>query len=258
VSGDSLSPTVRLAGPQMKGIVEAIPLVRDMTGQVPTVIGGLAVMCRLARPHRVTTDLDTVRPVSPGQPSHLEVLLSTPGAQAADATGVLLSTASGQIKVDVLEISEAEIASPSENENDRLFVLSHAWAYDTATDVRIEVESGGEVVVSESARVAQPGPLVAMKLQALINRPTVKEATDLLDIIRLFLDPITTEAVVDQLRTCDSRIAGDVSMHAEQPFQSDIARSLRLVRSAGGHDLEADDLRLVGELTMGATRRAEE
>lgn len=37
-------------------------------------------------------------------------------------------------------------------------------------------------------RVAEPGPLIAMKLQNLANRPSAKEATDLLDVSQLLRD----------------------------------------------------------------------
>lgn len=39
-----------------------------------------------------------------------------------------------------------------------------------------------------TALVAGPGPLVAMELQAIMNRATAKQGTDLQDIARLILD----------------------------------------------------------------------
>ena len=42
--------------------------------------------------------------------------------------------------------------------------------------------------------VAEPGPLITMKLQSIMNRGAAKEGTDLLDIIRLCLDPATGPA----------------------------------------------------------------
>jgi hypothetical protein len=44
------------------------------------------------------------------------------------------------------------------------------------------------VHVQVSALVAEPGPLVAMKLQAIMNRAVAKQGTDLQDIVRLILD----------------------------------------------------------------------
>lgn len=39
--------------------------------------------------------------------------------------------------------------------------------------------------IQVTVAVAESGPLVAMKLQSVMNRPNAKEATDLLDIVRL-------------------------------------------------------------------------
>ncbi|MFI0801158.1 hypothetical protein [Amycolatopsis lurida] len=44
----------------MTQIVSAIPVVAEQTGRPVVLVGGLAVMCRLTTPYRVTTDLDTV------------------------------------------------------------------------------------------------------------------------------------------------------------------------------------------------------
>lgn len=41
-----------------------------------------------------------------------------------------------------------------------------------------------------TVQVAEAGPLVAMKLQSIMNRGSAKEGTDLLDIIRLILDDL--------------------------------------------------------------------
>ncbi|MDN5795786.1 MAG: hypothetical protein L0H79_08555 [Intrasporangium sp.] len=48
--------------------------------------------------------------------------------------------------------------------------------------------------------MAEPGPLVAMKLQAVMNRSTQKQGTDLLDIIRLTFDVGTREVALEQIR----------------------------------------------------------
>ena len=58
------------------------------------------------------------------------------------------------------------------------------------------------VHVEVGALVAQMGPLVAMKLQAIMNRATVKQGTDLQDIARLILD-----AQVRSLRSLNSAAA---------------------------------------------------
>src|SRR6185312_9397624 len=52
----------------------------------------------------------------------------------------------------------------------RLHAFAHAWASDSATEVTIEVAPLSGAQVEVSALVAEPGPLVAMKLQAIMNR----------------------------------------------------------------------------------------
>ncbi|MGH3567632.1 MAG: hypothetical protein ACRDRH_16695 [Pseudonocardia sp.] len=53
-------PGVALAGDAMARLVSAIPVIAEQTGRAVVLVGGLAVMCRLPIPYRVTTDLDTV------------------------------------------------------------------------------------------------------------------------------------------------------------------------------------------------------
>ncbi len=81
--------------------------------------------------------------------------------------------------VDVLEVADADLRPLPDDPTDRLFVLSHAWAAVTATPVIIGAHGQPDTPVA----VAEPGPLVAMKLQATIDRGKNKEATDLLDIV---------------------------------------------------------------------------
>jgi hypothetical protein len=67
---------------------------------------------------------------------------------------------------------------------DRLHVLSHAWAAATCMPVLIRTQGAPDLRV----QAAEAGPLVAMKLQSIMNRGSAKGGTDLLDIIRLTLD----------------------------------------------------------------------
>lgn len=48
----------------MSALVAAIPAIALRTGRDVVVIGGLAVVCRLSRPYRATTDLDIVHVAS--------------------------------------------------------------------------------------------------------------------------------------------------------------------------------------------------
>lgn len=176
------SPIVDLAGASMTALVHAIPETQARTGKPVVVIGGLAVICRVSGPHRATSDLDTVNRRRAGEPSQLQVLVTSTG-RASGPAGVLIPTALGEVQVDILEVSDADFDPLPEDPTGRLHVLSHAWAADTATAVLIRAQDGNEIIVA----VAEPGPLVAMKLQSTFDRGTDKASTDLLDIIRLTL-----------------------------------------------------------------------
>lgn len=43
------------------------------------------------------------------------------------------------MKIDVLEVRQAELDRPSDDPGDRLHASAHAWANDTATDLTIDV-----------------------------------------------------------------------------------------------------------------------
>ena len=103
--------------------------------------------------------------------------------------------------------------------------------------------------------VAEPGPLIAMKLQSVMNREAKKEATDLLDMVRLVLDPVAGPVAREQLAAADGRLREDALLHASLWFDVRIARTLRIVRAVPeGRAIQLDDLRLVGELIHGSLR----
>ena len=165
-------------------------------------------------------------------------------------------TPSGIVRVDVIDVIDASDSSVIEDPTDRLYEMAHGWAFRTATGLRIDaVGSDRQSVVSAVARVAEPGPLVAMKLQAVLLRSTAKEGTDLLDIITILRDPTSRDLALGQLAGCDPVIAGDVALHAHRWFVEQADRSLRLIRAAGARETGRDELELVAALLEAATRR---
>lgn len=190
------------------------------------VIGGLAVVCRLSRPYRVTSDLDTVSRRGTGEAPQLQLLVAS-GAEVSGVSGVLVPTPAGLVQVDVLEVTDAELANLPDDPTDRLHVLSHAWAAATATPVVIRADGMPGLTVE----VAEPGPLVAMKLQSVMNRGAAKEATDLLDIVQLSLDPAASPLGRAQLATADSQLQEDAARHARRWFQDHAERSVRVMRA---------------------------
>ncbi len=191
------------------------------------VIGGLAVICRLRHPYRATTDLDTVNRRTGSEPPQLRLLLDS-GAVASGPAGALVATPAGDVQVDVLEVTDAELAHLPDDPTDRLHVLSHAWAAATATPIRIRADGLPDLSVA----VAEPGPLIAMKLQSIMNRGAAKEGTDLLDIINLTLDPTAGAAARSQLASADRQLREDAARHAQRWFTDHAERSLRLIRAS--------------------------
>jgi len=97
--------------------------------------------------------------------------------------------------------------------------------------------------------VAEPGPLIAIKLQSIMNRGAAKEGTDLLDIVRITLDRVCGPISRDQLESADAQMRADALLHARRWFDQSADRSLRRIRAVPeGRDVELDDVRLVGDL----------
>lgn len=231
----------------MTRIVSAIPVIAK-TGRAVVLVGGLAVMCRLSTPYRVTTDLDTVDRRTVEQRSQLELLVST-GATPSGPSGALVHTPYGDVQVDVLEVTDAEIDDLPDDPTDRLHIKSHAWAASTASDLVLSAERLAPLTV----RVSEPGPIIAMKLQSIMNRGSAKEGTDLLDIVRITLDRNCGPASRDQLELADAQLRADALLHARRWFSQSADRSLRRIQAVPeGGDVEVDDVRLVGDLLVAA------
>lgn len=250
-------PAVELAGGSMLAIVQAIPELESRTGRKPTVIGGLAVLSRLGTAYRATSDLDTASRRATGDPPQLDVLLAA-GAKRAGPAGVWIQTPAGMVQVDIIEVTDAELSQLPEDETDRLAVLSHAWAIETATPMRIRATSPPDIPDTEViVRVAEPGPLIAMKLQSIMNRPAAKERTDLLDVVRLTLDSAAGPSARAQLHDAGAQLASDASLHAHRWFIERMEQTVRLVRALPeGSDVDQDTIQLVGELLLGELERS--
>ena len=185
LAGDSDGRTARL--------VRAAARLADADLAPHALVGGLAVMCRLSAVHRVTQDIDAV--TEAGAPSAVEVIASSIGkVDPSNPTRVIIDG----VKVDVIETGGS---APEDLEGiavvGRLFVVSHRWALDTATDTDIVVGD-----VHASIRVALPAALVGTKTGALLGgrpREPHKRASDLYDLYRLTAEFDRTGAVAGAL-----------------------------------------------------------
>lgn len=249
MSGDSV-PTVELFGSVMVALAQAIPQVETMLERKIVLVGGLAVLSRLRSAYRVTSDVDIVGRREADLPAQLDVLLSH-GATAVDAAGAMIATPLGEIRVDTLEVSVGQLNDLPVDPTDRLYVLSHEWAFRTASPLRIQANDGRSKSADVIVLVAEPGPLIATKLQALPNRTKAKEATDLLDIIRLTLDSETSQTARAQLGSADRTLRSDAALHAQRWFIERAERTIRFVRSTpAGQQIDSDIVALVGELLL--------
>lgn len=217
-------------------------------------MGGLAVLSRLSTPYRATVDLDIVDRLLSDVPQ-LELLRAAGGAEAVEPAAVLLATRFGAVKVDVLEVRQVELDQPSDDPGDRLHAAAHAWGNDTATDLTIEVVRKDGEHVEVTTPVAEPGPLIAMKLQAVMNRSVDKQGTDLLDILRLTFDEATRLVALTQIGGVDPAVASDIALHVDLWFVRRRQQALQWMRQVGGNDVTTDDLDLVAELLAAAASR---
>lgn len=249
MSGNPVSvPIVDLVGSAMERLVHAIPVVAAQSTRPVVLIGGLAVICRLGNPYRSTSDVDTVDRRRNDEISQLELLTST-GAEPSGPSGALVETSAGQVQIDVLDVSDAALDPLPDDPTGRLHVLAHGWAAATASPMTLRVHGLSPVVV----RVAQPGPLIAMKLQSVMDRGAEKEASDLLDIVRLTLDETAGAVARQQLSSAEPQIRVDSLLHVRLWFGVHAARSLKRIRSIPeGRSTTRDDIDLVGELLIAA------
>lgn len=245
---------VTFVGNAMAPVVQGVAEVRALIGQPPIVVGGLAVLARLSSPYRATVDLDMVDRLL-GRVPQLEVLRAADGAEPVEPAAVRLPTPFGPVKIDVLEVRQAELDRPSDDPGDRLHASAHAWANDTATELTIEVVRVGGDRIEVTTPVAEPGPLIAMKLQAVMNRSVAKQGTDLQDILRLTFDEATRPAALRQIGNIDAATARDIALHVDLWFVRKRLQALRWIHAAGGQDVTEDDLDLVAELLNAAARR---
>lgn len=252
-SGD---PVV-LLGPQAVGLVRAVHAVATAPVGPYAIIGGVGVTIRLGEAHRATADVDTV--VSDDRtPSAVEVLRSLPGAVADPEADHRLYV--NGTKVEVLAVGSVTTDDDLEGvpEKNALFVASHAWALDSATEV--SVMASDDPLHRTTARVATPGALVAMKLHAIEDRsPTSgvdKRAGDAWDIFRLLVDLDGDGTIREELGGVLPSLRQLVAAAAERVLVKQAARTSSWMRSGDGviGDVSAEELRTVGRPLCEALR----
>jgi len=201
-------------------------------------IGGLAVMTRLGRVHRVTDDLDAAAQSVDGGPSRLSVLVG--GGESGRARYPI-----GGVKVDCIDVGSIPAADLDpgalpEDQFGRAFVLAHRWALDSAAPASLTVVSGERVpLATATCRVATPAALVAMKLQSAPRRRAErvhKGPNDYGDLYALFMQPESLAGIAADLPGAPHGLGRWCAQRIELEFVTDAARTARAIR----HTMLAD------------------
>lgn len=212
------------------------------------VIGGLAVLARLQGAHRVTYDLDTVAAQHGDDLTAVEAVI-----QAGGDDGRLLGTKVDCIAVGDVPAADIDADHLPELEAQRIFVLSHRWAFDSAEDFTIVAEQSGEVVAETRCRIATPASLVAMKLQSAPQRRAArasKAGGDYLDLFRLTSHPEMTRSIAEDLLQAPHDLGRWCRREISRCMVHDADRTVgTMIRSGVGETFlpSAEQMRRIGQ-----------
>ena len=245
-------------GGSITRLVDALANIVGGAGGSAALIGGLAVLARVGGAYRVTNDVDAV-----SEPDALAVVL----AERGEAIGASWTVRG--VKIDVVEVgtTPAERLQPGdlpEDEADRMFVLAHQWALDTATELElVACDSRLRTLSTVVCLVATPAALVAMKVQSAPRRSAAgrhKVASDYSDIHRLIIRPGLLAAAADALATAPHDLGVWVAAELERRFVGDAERVAGMIRAnlalPPGSEIVPGELRETGTRFVAEFRRA--
>ena len=216
-------------------------------------VGGLAVTIRLATVHRATVDVDTV---AEGEGPRNLALRYLGDIEAATTDRVEIDG----VKVDVMATWPLPPTAEElpEEAADRLFVLGHRWALETATRVAVDVlqQDGATVATSGVLTVATVPALIACKLHAISDRrgsSAPKRESDALDLVRLIGEVIRSNETVDPFASAPFDLTKLVAHQVDHWFIGASLRLARLAGSASSDRLEPADVSALGRLFVDRT-----
>jgi hypothetical protein len=198
---------------------------------------------------------DTVATQHGDELTAVETVISTDGVD-----GLLLGTKVECIAVGDVPASDIAPDLLPEGEADRIFVLAHRWALDTAEDLTLIAEEGGEVVAEARCRIATPASLVAMKLQSAPKRRAAraeKAGGDYLDLFRLTSHPDMTRSISEALREAPHDLVSWCQREIRRCMVDEADRTVgTIVRSGVGesNNPTADQMRRMGQSLEGLLR----
>jgi hypothetical protein len=219
-------------------------------------VGGLAVTMRLASVHRATNDVDAVTDGEGPRAFALEYLRDS---DAHDDNRVEIDG----IKIDVMptEPLPEHAEELPDGDLDRLFVLGHRWALESAGQLSVQVvTSMRDATEPVAIRVATSPALVACKLHAIADRRDArrdKRESDALDLVRLLGDLVRAPALTAELSSAPFDLSDLVASQVERWFIDEPLRTARLINlGAGGTPpiVDPDDISTIGELFVSILR----
>jgi hypothetical protein len=241
------APSVVLAGDAVAQMVRAAERAHSFPGLRLAIIGGLAVTCRLGHVHRATGDVDAVVDdvVGPAADSGAELLVEA-GIAEPDPGDRAHRVFIDGTKLEIIDAQELPADVSDIAALDRLFVVGHRWALDSAEPLRVLVASSDVDILLP---VAIPAALVATKLHAFCDRQQdEKRASDALDIYRLLETKDRDGEVADATNSGPIGLAEVLHEVIVERFVDGATRVVRYLKAYGDPawpEITADDLRRV-------------
>lgn len=235
MSGD---PALIVLPSSDRRLLDAIRSVLATPGLPPVaLIGGLAVAARMSAvgiDHRATVDIDLVTVYLEPDPEVVEVI-----AEAHQSSKQPLIVEG--VKVDIIPTSPvAGVDLNDFDDQERLFLSGHRWAFQTAVTERLTIPEADPVIV----RVATPAGLLAAKSHAVgypsSTRRATKHGSDLLDLFRLIDQYGIGGALTDALRAGPSGLPRIIADVCDREFNRNPANAINKMAMASPRQLDPD------------------
>jgi hypothetical protein len=242
-----ITPNVVLAGDAVEQMVRAAERAHSVAGLRLAIIGGLAVTCRLGHVHRTTGDVDAVvdEVVDLAAGSGARLLLDA-GIADPDPGDRQHRVFIDGTKLEIIDTQDLPADGSDLATLDRLFVLGHRWALDSAEPLRVVVAASE---VDTVLPVATPAALVVTKLHAFCDRQQEeKRASDAYDIYRLLETRDREGAVAEATNNGPGGLVDVVREVMVERFDERAVRVVRYLKTYGDPGwppIDADDVRRV-------------
>lgn len=233
-------PELTVLAASNRPLLDAAKIVLTTPGLPDLVlIGGLAVTTRVSAAgalHRATTDIDLVTTYLEPEPEVAEMIAAEHGS---DTHPLLV----GGVKVDIIPTNPVDdIDLDGHEDQHRLFLAGHRWAFETAQDERLAVPGAEPLSIS----VATPAGLVAAKSHAIgypsNTRRATKHGSDLLDLFRLVDLFGVDRTLADELRDGPAELARVIADVCHREIISNPAAAAHKMTSASPTPVEVADV----------------